>query len=105
MRARTLEALGATDAPGAAAAVLPYLDDPVYDVVTAASDALLRCGNASHAEAARLRLAAKTRLSPEARYSLGCVAVLGSEETPPPVDGLDPSEQARRDQWLAARRN
>ncbi len=105
MRARTLEALGASNAPGAAAAVLPYLDDPVYDVVTAAADALLRCGDASHAEAARLRLAAERQLSPEARYSLGCVLLIDSDQAPPPVDGLDPSEQARRDSWLAARRD
>jgi HEAT repeat protein len=100
-RARALEALGAMRFPGTAEVLAPYLDDPAYDVVTTAADALLRVGGPVAESAAADKLRRGGVLSPEARYSLTLLAF--SDEAAEASDGLDPSEQARRDGWAAER--
>jgi len=100
-RARAVEALGAMRFPGTAEMLAPYLDDPTYDVVTSAADALLRVGGPVAESAAGDKLSRGGLLSPEARYSLTLLAF--SDRAAEAPDGLDPSEQARRDAWAAAR--
>jgi hypothetical protein len=104
IRARALEALGATSPPGAEAAILPWLAGGNREERTAAADAILRCGSPAGIESARRALKVPGGFGPEGLYSLGLfLEALGEGPPPVPPEGLASEEQSRRDGWARSR--
>ena len=104
LRPRVLEAMGASGLPVMQDSILLWLREGNLEESTAAADALLRCANAQVLRPIEAFSASGALLSPEGRWALECLrASLDSNYTPVVPEGLDSSEQTRRERWAAER--
>ncbi len=104
LRARVLEAMGASSLATMQDDILPWLEAEDLEWSTAAADALLRCSDAQILRPIQAFLATQPILSSEGKYSLELLwqALDPSHKASVPPN-LSASEQTRREEWLAAR--